>query len=183
MISLKSNQLLLWFVGLNAAYWTFGWFPDGIWLSAFFSGFLVVSGSMLASTSVPEAFAIMKKGEIGAGELAVVSIAGISFGLTYTGIFGLLFYYAGRPDAWIGPFSSYGRAWVDACMFLLFLSPEATRQGIKRPQWWVVVLAVILIALMAFLFGLNFQADRSLVSTVDMTSIPRSWIPRFIRLA
>jgi hypothetical protein len=70
-------------------------------------------------------------------------------------VFGLAWSFAGRPESWIGPISSYGRAMTGVCMFLMFLSPEATRKGIKPPRLWVVVVAVILVALVAFLFGVT----------------------------
>lgn len=182
MLALKSNPLLLWFVALNATYWSFGWFPDGIWLSAFISGFLVIAGSMLGSTAVPDAYAIIKRGELGAGELAILSIASIALGLTYSGVFGLAWSFAGRPDSWIGPISSYGRAMTGVGMFLMFLSPEATRTGIKPPRWWVVLLVIVLVALVAFLFGVNFSADGTSLSSFDTSSIPRKTFVRLIRI-
>jgi hypothetical protein len=180
MLPLKTNRLLLWLIGLHAAFFALGWFPDGIWLSAFCSGFLVISGSMLASTALPDAYTIVRRGEIGAGELAVLSIAGMAFGLTYSGVFGLAWSFAGRPDSWIGPISSYGRAMTGVCMFLMFLSPEATRKGIKPPRLWVVLLAVILVALVAFLFGVNFRDDGPALSSFDTS---RAAIVRLIRTA
>ncbi|HEV7415887.1 MAG TPA: hypothetical protein VGN98_07005, partial [Tianweitania sediminis] len=114
MIALRSNQLLMWSVGIFVGYWAFGLLMPGVWFSAFISACLLVGGAVLAATSVPDAIAIIRRGDIGPGELAVIAIAVLSSGSIYSGTFSIAWALAGNPINWIGPFSAFGRAMM-AC--------------------------------------------------------------------
>lgn len=172
----RTNKILIGFVALNAIYFSFGFFPDGVWLTGFVSACLVVAGSMLAAASLPDAIDIVKKGEIGPGELAVLAISTIALGLTYSGVFSVAWNFAGRPEAWIGPASSYGRAMASVGLFLLFLSPGATRAGIRPPRWWTIVLGILMIALLAFLFGISWGDQSTAWGVMDTVREPNRLI-------
>ena len=173
--AIKINRLLMWIVGLNVGYWSFGAVAaiaegGGIWWSAFVSACLLVSGSLLASTVLPDAFRVARKGQVGSGEMAVIAIALMSGGLMWAGAFSIVYSYYGRPESWIGPLSSYGRAAVSVGMFLMFLAPAATRRGLRAPRWWAIVAGVVLIAIMGFVFGAMFAVEQSSVSGAFDTS-------------
>ena len=172
MRTIRANKILLGFVALNAAYFSFGFFPSGIWLTSFVSACLVVSGAMLAAASLPDAIDIAKKGEIGPGELAVVAIFTIALGLTYSGVFSVLWNFSGRPHSWIGPFSAYGRAMSGVGLLLMFLSPEATRQGIRPPKWWVMLIGILMVAFLAFVFGISWSEQARFTGIVDSVRGP-----------
>lgn len=177
MIFRTENQLMLWVIGLHVFYWSVGFcaytFGGGIWWSSVVSAFLLVSGGMLASTVLPDAWGVVRKGEVGAGETAVIGISLISGGLMWSGLFSLIWTSYGRPDTWIGPISSFGRACGALGMILLFLAPEATRQGIRPPKWWVILIGVALVALIGFLFGISFKNEFAMSGAFDLSRGPR----------
>lgn len=182
----QQNSLTVWVVSLLLIYWTSGfvvdYFNGGLWWSAFISACLLVSGGLLASTVLPDAIRVVRKGRVGPGETAVIGIALISGGLMYSGLFSLLWTtYGQRSEAWIGPVSSFGRACGALGMVLLFLAPEATRRGIRPPRWWVMLIGIILVALIGFLFGLTFKTEFPMTGAFDMSRAQMMVDLRYIR--
>jgi hypothetical protein len=182
MIALRSNQLLMWSVGLFVGYWAFGLLMPGVWFSAFISACLLVGGAILAATALPDAVAIIRRGEIGPGELAVIAIAVLATGSIYSGTFSIAWALSGNPIEWIGPVSAFGRAMMAGGFVLLFLSPDATRKGIRPPRWYVVLIGALLIALIAFLLGTQWGGGHPISSSLDLSRLP-SWVPRLVRFA
>lgn len=175
--SLNRNHLMTWVIGLHLIYWSIGfavyYAGGGVWWSAFISACLLVTGGLLASTVLPDAIKVIRKGVVGAGETAVIGISLISGGLMWSGLFSLIWTSYGRPDEWVGPISSFGRACGAVGMILLFLAPEATRRGIRPPKWWVVVIGIALVALIGFLFGITFKNEFPMTGAFDTTRAPK----------
>lgn len=159
--SLKVNQLLAWFVGVHAAYFSFGFLAEmsakgGIWWSSFVAGCGITAGAVLFAAVFREFVGIIRKGVIGPGQFGVLGIGLIAFGLVYGSAFSMLFNENGRPESWIGALSSYGRACMAAGMALIFLGPRATIEGIKPPPIWLMVVGGLAILAIGFYFGLTF---------------------------
>lgn len=169
---LDTNRLLSWALGLFVAYFAIGMLTDPLWYSVVISAFLLVGGVFVAARSVPEAIDLVRKDEVGPGELAVIALALISTGAVWSGAFNMVYTWYGRPESWIGPISSFGRALVAAGFIVLFLSPDATKQGIRWPRWYVLLAAACVIAVVSFLIGftLNLGPDK----TSDIFSTTRT---------
>lgn len=155
-IQLSTHRILSWGAGLFAAYWAFGFISDPLWYSVVVSACLFVGGIMVSARAVPDALAIARKDQVGPGELAVIALALIATGAVWSGAFAIAYAHYERPQEWIGPVSAFGRAMIAFGFFVLFLSPEATRQGIRWPRWYILLTAGIIIAVVAFLMGYTF---------------------------
>lgn len=155
-IQLSTHRMVSWALGLFAAYWSFGFLSDPLWYSVVVSACLFVGGIMVSARAIPDALTVIKKDQVGPGELAVIALALIATGAVWSGAFAIAYAHYGRPVTWVGPISAFGRAMIALGFFVLFLSPEATRQGIKWPRWYILLTAGIIIAVIAFLMGYTF---------------------------
>jgi len=168
-VHLSSHRLLSWVLGLTAAYWMIGLLSDHLWYSVVISACLFVGGVFVAARAVPDAVSIVKNDEIGPGELAVIALALMSAGAVWAGAFNVVYAYYGRPLSWIGPLSSFGRAMTAAGFFTVFLSPEATRQGVVWPRWYILLAAAAVIAVVSFLIGYTVSGGDEKSALFDMT--------------
>jgi hypothetical protein len=158
-------------LGLFIAYWAFGFLTEPLWFSVWISACLLVGGIVLATRTVPEAVSIIKRDDLGPGELSVIGLALIATGAVYSGIFNMAFSWFERPVSWIGPFSSFGRAMIVAGFFTLFLSPDATNQGIKWPRWYLLLFAGVVIAAVAFMIGYTINVSDPKSAMFDFTGV------------
>lgn len=158
-LQLSANRLLSWAMGITAAYWSIGFLANPLWYSVVISACLFVGGVMVFARVVPEAISIVRKDEIGSGELSVIALALISTGAVWSGGFNILYAHCGRPEEWIGPISSAGRAMIAVGFFVLFLSPDTTRGRIAWPRWYVLLSFGIMIATVAFILGYTLNAS------------------------
>ncbi|CAM5659346.1 hypothetical protein MAUB1S_11484 [Mycolicibacterium aubagnense] len=156
-VQLSTYRLLSWLIGLLATYWAVGVLVDSLWYSVVVSACLLVGGAMVAARAVPDAVSIIRRDDIGPGELAVIALALLSVGAVWSGAFNMIYAYHGRPMSWIGATSSFGRAMIAVGFFMFFLSPEATRQGVKWPRWYILLAAAIFIAAVAFIIGYTIR--------------------------
>lgn len=153
----KTNPLVVWAACLVVTYWLFAAILPGWWINSFVSSALTIAAITIFSTAVGEATRIMRQGVIGPGQLAVLGITVIALGSFYSGVFGILWAVNGYPKAWVGTaISSYGKALNVFGYGLLYVSPGASVKGIKRPNLWVIIGAVFLVAGMAFYMGTQF---------------------------
>lgn len=167
--TLKGNAMAAWAIGLTVAYWVFGvlatYLPDGgPWWSAVVSAWTLITGILLATVAFPRSLSVIRRGVVGPGEIAVIGISLMVCGMIWTGLFSIIYYLAGRPDSWVGPVSSFGRGSASMGMLLLFLAPEATREGLRSPRPIVIMIALLLTAVVAFGLGLTF-ADSKIMQT------------------
>lgn len=174
-VILSTNRLLTWAVGLFAAYWAAGFVSDPLWFSVVVSACFFVGGLVVSVRAVPDAIGIIKRDALGPGELAVIAIALLSLGAVWTGAFNMFYYHYGRPVSWIGPISSFGRAMIGTGFFILFLSPDATRQGIRWPRWYMLLAAGMIIAVVSFLIG--YTMSRGDTTYSDLFETTRSRLP------
>jgi len=176
---LSSNRLLSWALFLFSAYWLFGFLSDHMWYSVVVSSCLFVGGIFVSARAIPEALGIIKKDEIGPGNLAVIALALMSAGAVWTGAFNILYSYWGRPLHWIGPISSFGRAMIAAGFFTVFLSPEATRDGVRWPRWYILLAAGAVIAVVSFLIGYTVSMGDPKNAMMDFTF---GGVPKMVNL-
>lgn len=163
---LTTHRLLSWALSLFVAYFAVGFLVDPLWYSVVISAFLLVGGVFVAARSVPEAIDLIRKDEVGPGELAVIALALISTGAVWSGAFNMIYAWYDRPEHWIGSVSSFGRAMIAVGFYVLFLSPDATDQGIRWPKWYLLLAAAIVIAVVSFLIGFTFGAPDQRVTGV-----------------
>lgn len=154
---LDTNRLLSWALGLFTAYFATGFLVDPLWYSVVISAFLLVGGVFVAARSVPEAVDLIRKDKVGSGELAVIALALISTGAVWSGAFNMIYAWYGRPEQWIGTISSFGRAMIAVGFYVLFLSPDATHQGVRWPRWYILLAAAAVIAVVSFLIGYTLR--------------------------
>lgn len=156
-MKIKTNPLMVWTMLLLAAYWSAAALLPGSWVNSFTSAALLVAGGIVVTTSLPESYQIIKRGTIGPGQLAVIGISVLAIGSIYSGAFGVLWAWAGYPKGWVGTaVSAFGKMLHVIGFALVYLSPDATAQGIKRPPLLVLGLGVLVIAAMSFILGTLF---------------------------
>lgn len=183
-IQLSTNRLLSWILGIFTAYWVFGLLADPVWYSVVVSACLLVSGVMCAARAIPEAVVLIRRDQIGAGELAVLALALISSGAVWTGSFNILYSMYDRPESWIGPMSAFGRAMIASGFVVLFLSPEATRQGVRWPRWYIMLSAAVVIAVVAFLIGYTASRhDKSALFDLGRSRLLTDMLPTRVAAA
>lgn len=180
---LSTNRLLSWGMGLFCLYWVTGYTFESLWYSVLISACLLVGSIMVAGRAVPDAISIVKQDQIGPGELAVIALALLSIGGIWSGVFNITYSYYGRPHEWIGPVSSFGRAMIAVALFVLFLSPDATRQGIKWPHWYILLGAAVFIATLAFLLGYMIKSSDPQALSDILSSVPRQMELMYFRTA
>lgn len=167
MFKVKTNPLLMWSIGVIVGYWAFGLLLPGPWLSAVVSACLLVIGATVMGTSVQAAAKVIREGEVGPGELAVIGVFVLASGSFYSGGFGVLWSLANNPPSWTGTvYSSFGRAMMVVGFSLVFLSPDATREGIRAPRWYVLAIAIVTVAAIAFFLGAQFGEEQLLPKVV-----------------
>lgn len=169
-VILTTNRLLSWLAGFFCAYWAAGFIAEPLLFSAVISACVFVGGIMVAVRAVPDAFHIVRRDQLGPGELAVIAVALLSTGAVWSGAGNVLYAYNDRPPEWIGPLFSFGRAAMAMGFFVLFLSPETTRQGIKWPRWYILLTASILILVIGILIGIAVRPGGEL--TVGESTLP-----------
>lgn len=180
-IQLSANRLLSWALGLFAAYWSCGFLSDSLWYSVVVSACLLVGGIMVSARAVPDAVAIVRKDEIGPGELAVIALALLATGAVWSGAFNMAYAYYDRPESWIGPLSSFGRSMMALGFFVFFLSPDATRQGVKWPRWYILLAASVVIAVVSFMIGYTVRDADGQNALFDTSKGPRQVDLLFVR--
>lgn len=179
-VILSTNRLLTWAVGLFAAYWAIGFVSDHLWYSVVVSACLFVGGVMVAARAVPDAIQIIRRDALGPGELAVIALALLSVGAVWSGAGNMIYAYNGRPQSWIGPLLAFGRAMMAVGFFMFFLSPDATRQGVKWPRWYVLIGAGLVIAVISFLIGYTVSSGDTAMS--DLMETTRWRLSEFVAL-
>lgn len=178
MSRLQGNPLVMWAIGLTVGYWSFGFLVDkvlanGIMWSAFVSACLLVFGSVLLVTIIKDFFIIMREGIIDDGRVATIGLSLISMGFVWSGLFGLAWNFYSRPDDWIGIWSSFGRSMSALGVLLVFYAPEAARDRIRPPNWWLILITIIFMLMVGVLFGATLSKELS-ISNYDTSGIPRS---------
>lgn len=156
-VILSTNRLLTWAAGIFASYWALGFILESLLFSTIVSATLFVSGFMVSVRAVPDAVQIIKRDQLGAGELAVIGLALIATGAVVSGLGNALYAYHGRPEAWIGPMLAFGRGMIATGFFVLFLSPDTTNEGVKWPRWYWLFSGAVVIFVIAFIIGYTFR--------------------------
>lgn len=153
-----NRAMALWAAGLMAIYLTGALIVPWGWFSAFFSAAQMIAGMIVFLGWVPDAWRVFREHRIEGSHLALLGVTMLAAGMTYSGAFSLAWAMADRPDAWVGtPFSAFGRALVTGGFILLILSPDATKEGIRRPHWYVVAISLVAVGVVAFLLGLQWD--------------------------
>lgn len=148
------NPILRGLLAFVVGYVMMGVLIPSPWFSAILAALLLITGAILFITYLPETMAVIRDGKIGDDRLSLLGIHLVSAGSVYAGSFGLLWYLAGSPPEWLStPTSGFGRALMIGGFGLLIVSPTATREGIKLPRWWILAVAVLVVAIVAFLLG------------------------------
>lgn len=158
MGKLWSNRIVRGLGLFLIAYWSIGLTVPGAWWSASLAGMLLVTSAIMLVSYAPAAYEVVKSGEIGDDRLSLLGLFLLAAGAVYNGIFGLLWTIAGSPMDWLQTATStFSRGLFIAGFVLLTLSPGVTKEGIRFPAWGRMFLAFLAVAVIAFLFGFNFQ--------------------------
>lgn len=157
---LKGNHLLVWTLVANIVYWLVGVSTPNPYISSASSLALLVTSAGMFLRYAPHAFAVVVNGlrdtsEGGQGShLALYGATLIAAGSCYVGLFGFLWVMADQPNTWLGtPMSGYGRAVMAAGFTLMALSPDTTPSGVKMPNFFLILLLMIAVAIGSFLAG------------------------------
>ena len=162
MTRLASNALVFWFFGLLAFYVVAAVIVPWPYFSAFFAAAQMIAGLIVFGGWVPDAYKVAKDRDIDGSHLALLGVTLLAAGSSYSGTFGLLWALAGQPTYWTGtPYSTLGRAFMTAGFVLLIISPDATKEGIRPPRWYIVAAGVVAVAAIAFVLGLNWAPPPS----------------------
>lgn len=128
------------------------------WFSAFFSAAQMIAGVIVFLGWVPDAYRVTRDKHIEGSHLALIGVTLLAAGATYSGTFGMLWTIWGQPSTWTGtPYSAFGRFLTTGGFILLIISPDATKEGIRPPRWYLVAAGVIAVALVAFLLGTQWS--------------------------
>ncbi|MFD2235920.1 hypothetical protein [Aureimonas populi] len=158
MTRADNNHLVLWAIALLVVYVAGAIIMPWGWFSAFFSAAQMVAGVIVFLGWAPDAWRVFRERRIEASHLALLGVTMLAAGMSYSGAFSLAWALANRPESWVGtPFSSFGRALVTGGFLMFIISPEATREGIRRPRWYVVAISLVAVGIVAFLLGLQWD--------------------------
>jgi hypothetical protein len=157
---LKGNHLLVWTLLANVVYWLVGISTPNPYISSASSLALLVTSAGMFLRYAPHAFDVVVNGlrdqsEGGQGShLALYGATLIAAGSCYVGLFGFLWIMADQPETWLGtPMSGYGRAVMAAGFTLMALSPDTTPAGVKMPNFFLILLLIIAVAVGSFFAG------------------------------
>lgn len=153
-----NNHLVLWAIALLVIYGLGSLVVPWGWFSAFFSAAQMIAGMIVFLSWTPDAWHVLKERHVEGKHLGLLGITLLAAGMTYSGAFSLAWAMADRPDHWVGtPWSAFGRALVTGGFILLIISPDATKEGIRRPHWYVVAASIVAVGIVAFLLGLQWD--------------------------
>ena len=139
------------------SYWIAGLVAPGPWFGALLAAVLLVSSTVLLIQWTPDFVAVVKEGRLGDDRFSLMGLYLIALGAAYSGAFVIAWAFAGNPSAWLNtPFSGFGRATMISGFWLLIVSPNTTPERIRLPRWWVICIAAMAIAVLAFALGVQF---------------------------
>lgn len=146
---MRNRQLLYGTLGSIAIYWISGLFIPNPYLSSAASFAILLFGFITFLKYAPASWDVLfhdkKLNNSGDGShLAVMGITLLAAGSVYSGLFGLLWVFAGQPSYWLGtPFSGFGRAVAAGGFWLMYASPDVIRKDMRVPglAWLIVIVA------------------------------------------
>jgi hypothetical protein len=148
------NSLLLWSIVAFVGYWSTSAALPGPYFTAAGSLSVLIFGGVTLMRYAPEAWHIVvhqrrnqDAPEGDGSHLAAYGVTLIAAGCVYSGIFGLLWIFAGQPEAWLSTAASGFGRFVQAAGFgLLFFSPDVTKRGLALPPklWLALIAAAIM---------------------------------------
>lgn len=129
-------------------------FLPGIYIGNVSSVLIAAVGGLTFWKYAPDSYYIVFHGDRSRMEpgahLAVYGTACLAFGSIWIGCYTLLYYWYDQPETWRGSAwgLSFGRMWIAAGFWLLWLSPSISKQGIKTPSilWSAAALVIALLA-------------------------------------
>lgn len=171
MKKLFDNGLLVWSIAFIVAYWTIGSFVPGVYVSGAMSLLMLSAGAITLARYGPPAWKVVVHRErntlADGAHLAAYGVALIAAGSVYTGLFSLAWLSQGTPESWTSTvYSSFGRGLMASGYFMLWLSPDISKNGFKLPsRWWLFVLiasVTVVVFLLGYLFGVQ-QTEAALL--------------------
>jgi hypothetical protein len=125
----------------------------GVYIVNLSSISIAAFGALTLWKYISDAYAIVVHGDRSraspGAHLAVLGTALMAFGAVYIGAYSLLFYWLGQPENWRGTaWGGIGRMCIAGGFWLMYLSPDVSRQGVKLPAviWTSAAIAIALIA-------------------------------------
>jgi len=175
MRRVASNTFVQWSASLFFGYWALGFLtPWSDWANGAISGALLISAGIVTFSWLPDTYRVFKSGKVEGAELAVVGVTILALGSCYTGGFSLLWALLGQPHNWLNtPYSGFGRFMMAIGFGLLALSPDATKEGITPPRWYLVLAVIAGVAAAAFVLGSKWGERQEATSMDRIAERPR----------
>lgn len=172
MARIIDNRLLVNSMLGVVGYWILGMVTPDPYVASVASLVLILSGGLLVYRYSRATYAIVVEGDRGedaadrGSHLAVYGAWLMAVGAFYSGMFALVWVFAGQPAEWTGTaVSSFGRALMAAGFVLMYLTPDAMRGPIRAPNALLLLVMFLVAVAGAFVAGANFRSpDTALVS-------------------